>query len=90
MVGVTQEEAEEQRPELLQKAKEWQAIENVRKALKESKADVNREEAEQLQAAAAKASTEVAKERWRAFLAARKAKDGADPETVKWLTRLGL
>lgn len=74
---VPQEEAEERRPELLKEAKEWQAVENFRKLLKESKAKVNREEAEQVRAEAVKANTEVAKDRWRAFLAARKAKDGA-------------
>jgi hypothetical protein len=72
---VPQAEAESQRTELLEKAREWQAMENIRKVLNESRVEANREEAAKVQAEAAKASTEVAQARWRAFLAARKAKD---------------
>lgn len=75
VAGVTPEQARERRAELLEKAREWQAVENVRKVLKESRADDNREQAEQVKAEAVKARTEVAKDRWRAFLAARKVKD---------------
>jgi hypothetical protein len=72
---IPQEEAEERRPELLQRAREWQAVANLRRAWAESKAEVTQEEAEEIKAEAARASTEVAKSRWRAFLAARKARE---------------
>lgn len=75
--GMTVEEAEDRRPELLAKAREWQAVENLRKSLTADRVAENQEEAEKVKAEAAKANTEVARDRWRAFLAARKAKDRA-------------
>lgn len=71
---VSPEEAAERRSELLQQAQEWQAVTNVRKALEEGRAEVNQAAAEQAQVEANQAGTDLAKERWRAFLAARKAK----------------
>jgi hypothetical protein len=74
-VRINPDEVDGRRSELLQQAREWQAVQDLRRAWAESKAEVSQEEAEASKAAAAEASTEVAKTRWRAFLAARKARE---------------
>ncbi len=74
-VQINPDEVEERWSELLQQAREWQAVQNLRRAWAECKAEVSQETAQEISAAAEKASAEVAKTRWRSFLAARKARE---------------